>query len=222
MYKKFKSIEAAVEWGKKHFGYWLKNYQRGGALRNSYDVINSYLYYQAKTTEKKEKLIKEEKAYTAITYYCGGNTGQTANTYCRNNGLLYGGIKEEYVTNFIRELDAALRDGEIPEDITAYRFISYEDLKHAQKKQLLPGSVITDKGYMGVGLVKNSLRQEHNHYDTTLKIYIPKGAKGTYLELISGRPEEQEILFQRGAKLRMLWNIKIGRNRYMGCKYILN
>ena len=220
MYKKFKTIKEAGAWGAKYFGYWLKNYQKGGALRNSYDVINSHLYYLAETAEERENLIKEEKAYTAISYYCGGNTGRTINTYCRNNGLLCGGIKEEYVASFIRALDDALIDGEIPENIIAYRFISYEDLKCTQPNRLLPGRVITDKGYMGVGLVKDSLRQEHNYYDTAIKIYIPKGAKGTYLDLISRRPEEQEVLFQRGARLRILWNIKIGSKRYMGCKYI--
>lgn len=59
---------------------------------------------------------------------------------------------------------------------------------------------------MGVGLVKAALLKEHDYYDTIMKIFIPVGCHAIYLDLISNRLNEQEILLKRGTKLKVISN----------------
>ena len=89
-----------------------------------------------------------------------------------------------------------------------------------QRRYINCGAVIEDKGYMGVGLVKSSLKEEFGSYDTLLKIMIPQGAKGLYIDLISNRGEEQELLFARGSKLKVLFTYRSRGKKIIICKML--
>ncbi|MNO00830.1 hypothetical protein D3C81_2208000 [compost metagenome] len=60
---------------------------------------------------------------------------------------------------------------------------------------------------MGVGLVKESLLEEHD-YDTIMKVFVPVGCNAIYLDLISRRINEQEVLFKRNTRLKVISNKK--------------
>ena len=73
---------------------------------------------------------------------------------------------------------------------------------------------------MGVGLVESTLKEEFDIYDTLLKIMIPQGAKGLYVDLISNRSEEQEVLFARGIKMRVLFTYRCKGKKIIVCKML--
>lgn len=84
--------------------------------------------------------------------------------------------------------------------------------------------IIIDKGYMGVGLVKNELAKEFatiEEEDTLLEVMIPRGANALYVDLISCRENEQEVLFARNSKMRVLSVYKRKKRRVIICKYVL-
>ena len=105
-------------------------------------------------------------------------------------------------------MDTEINKYEIKENIIAYRTFSYKDLLKVQNRyNIVKGDIIIDKGFMGVGLVREELLKYHN-YDTIMKVFIPAGCHGIYIDLISNRLEEQEILLKRGTRLKVLSNSK--------------
>lgn len=118
-------------------------------------------------------------------------------------------------------MDNRLDKSHIPENVWGYRFLKYEDLCLSMKRKYISwGSIIEDKGYMGVGLVESTLKEEFDIYDTLLKIMIPQGAKGLYVDLISNRSEEQEVLFARGIKMRVLLTYRCKGKKIIICKML--
>ena len=118
-------------------------------------------------------------------------------------------------------MDNRLNKSYVPENIWGYRFLDYRELCISTNRHHINwGAVIEDKGYMGVGLVKSSLEEEFGSYDTLLKIMIPKGAKGLYIDLISNRGEEQELLCARGSKLKVLFTYRRRGKKILICKML--
>lgn len=196
MYRKFKSVDEATKWGEDHYGYWLPNYQPEGGLGGYFG------------TENLEDLLPGE--YTQIEV----------------EKLRYGYTKYEFLEKDLMEMqqvmDTCLDRWVIPEDIWGYRFLEYEDLcKSTKRKYINCGAIIEDKGYMGVGLVESELEKESfGAHNTLLKIMIPKGTKGLYIDLISNRGNEQEVLFARGRKLRVVFCYRRISRRVIICKVI--
>lgn len=117
-------------------------------------------------------------------------------------------------------IDNEINKFEINENIIAYRTFNYIDLLRAQKiNRTNMDDIIVDQGFMGVILVKEKLLEEHERYDTIMKVYVPIGAHAIYLDLISNRPNEQELLFKKGTRLKVLYNKKaiFGNKRSMQC-----
>lgn len=107
------------------------------------------------------------------------------------------------------------------ENIWGYRFLDYKDLcRSINKGHISCGTRIQDKGYMGVGLVKDALKEEWGTYNTLLKILIPQGSKGLYIDLISNRCNEQEVLFARNSRLKVLFRYRCTGKRVLVCRLI--
>ena len=99
--------------------------------------------------------------------------------------------------------------------------MDYRDLCISTNRRYINwGAIIEDKGYMGVGLVKSSLKEEFGSYNTLLKIMIPKGTKGLYIDLISNRGGEQELLCARGSKLKVLFTYRRRKKNIIICKML--
>ena len=222
MYRKFRSTKEAIEWGKDHYGYWLPNYQLEGELRGYSGTENLEDLLPGEYTQiEVEKLKEEAIEYRWFSLYCGEKYGLAI-----NEKLRYGCTKYEFLEKELIEMqqvmDTCLDRWVIPEDIWGYRFLEYEDLcKSTKRKYINCGAIIEDKGYMGVGLVESALGKESfGAHNTLLKIMIPKGTKGLYIDLISNRSNEQEVLFARGSKLRVVFCYRRISRRVIICKVI--
>jgi hypothetical protein len=208
-FREFKSLEDACKFGMKYFSGWLKEFQVEGKYRGVYK-LSDFEYRtikEEKDQEYAEQIRRECLIYEAFSYYCGGNYGLAINELCRYGHSSYQ-FKKEELESFIQIIDNEINKYEIRENIVAYRTFCYKDLLRAQKtNKINVGDIITDQGFMGVGLVKEKLLEEHN-YDTTIKVYVPVGAHAIYLDLISNRLNEQELLFKKGTSLKVLSNKK--------------
>jgi len=219
-FRNFKSLDDARNFGMKFFSGWLKEFQAKGKYRGIYNL--SDFEYRAIKEERGEEYAEQIKRecliYEAFSYYCGGNYGLAINELYRYGHSSYQ-FKKEKLESLIQIIDNEINKYEIKENIVAYRTFCYKDLLRVQKtKRINIGDIITDQGLMGVGLVKEKLLEEHN-YDTIMKVYVPVGAHAIYLDLISNRLNEQELLFKKGTSLKVLSNKKsiFGNKRNMIC-----
>ena len=155
-----------------------------------------------------------------FSLYCGGNWGLAINEKNRY-GYTDFDFPEDKLEEMQAVMDKRLNKSYVPENIWGYRFLDYRELCSSTNRRYINwGVVIEDKGYMGVGLVKSSLKEEFGSYNTLLKIMIPKGTKGLYIDLISNRMEEQELLCARGSKLKVLFIYRRGKKNIIICKML--
>lgn len=220
MFKEFVSIKEAESFGIKYFGDWLKEFQCEGEWRD-YEVPNIAPYI-VDDKELVENLNRDYLVYRAFAEYCGGNYGLAINEYCRK-GFSSFLFRQEDLDERIRIIDHEIKKFELKENIVAYRTFKYKDLLIGQGKyKIRKGDIINDKGFMGLGLVKESLLKEHN-YDTIMKVFVPAGCHSIYLDLISIRPNEQEMLLQRNTRLKVLSNHSsfFNKKRAMTCVIVL-
>jgi len=208
-FKEFMSLGDAVNFGTKYFSSWLKEFQAGGKLKRVYELseLEYRLIKEKENQECAERIKNECLIYKTFSYYCGGNYGLAINELFRYDYSSFK-FKTETIEAMIQIMDNEIIKHEIKENIVAYRTFSYVDLLKAQKRDRIgKGDIIVDKGFMGVGLVKARLIEEHK-YDTIMKVFVPVGCRAIYLDLISHRLNEQELLFKRGTRLKVLSNKK--------------
>ncbi|MCB2297943.1 ADP-ribosyltransferase [Clostridium tagluense] len=219
-FKEFMFLEEAVDFGAKYFGDWLKEFQAKGKLSRVYELSDfEYgMIKEEKGQEHAERIKYECLIYKDFSYYCGGNYGLAINELCRYGYSSYL-FKTETLESMIQTMDSEINKYEVKENIVAYRTFSYSDLLRSQEKEKINrGDIIVEQGFMGVGLVKEKLLEEHK-YDTIMKVFVPVGCHAIYLDLISRRVNEQELLFKRGTKLKVIFNKKtfFGNERNMIC-----
>jgi hypothetical protein len=219
-FREFISLEDALNFGMKYFSEWLKDFQVEGKFRRIYKLgdIEYLTIKEEKGQEYAEQIKRECLVYEAFSYYCGGNYGLAINELCRYGHSNYQ-FKKEILESLIQVIDNEINKYEIRENIIAYRTFCYKDFLRAQKTNRINiDDIITDQGFMGVGLVKEKLLEEHD-YDTVMKVYIPVGSQAIYIDLISNRLNEQELLFKKGTRLKVLSNKKsiFGNKRNMIC-----
>lgn len=223
-FREFISLESAIRFGSKYNGEWLKEFQEQGRWHGFYELndIECFIDKGEITQEYLEKIEQECRIYKTFSYYCGGNYGLAINEVCRK-GYTNFSFNKETVRAMIEIMDNEISKFEVHENIVAYRSLTYADLLSVQKKEKVKkGDIIVDQGFMGVGLVKEQLLKEHD-YDTIMKVYIPIGSQAIYLDLISRRSNEQELLLKRGTRLMVLSNKAsfIKKKRNIECKVLL-
>lgn len=128
-----------------------------------------------------------------------------ASKYTLVNGTLRGQIEStgprgDLAKNLTAKMDSALDKDGLEEDVTVYRRMGrrFSDL------DLQPGDVIQDNGFVSTSLLQEPL-QEHFR-GSVAKISVPKGIKAAYLGFADERmgvAKEQELVLQRGLKLRV-------------------
>ena len=183
-FRKFVSVEEARMWGEKCYSYWLPRYQLGGALRHYYELEDiEQLLPGDFSLEECEQLKRDALENMWFSFYCGGNWGLSLNQKLREGYSTFG-FREEDLKEMQQVMDSRLEQSEVPENIWGYRFLDYKDLcRSINKGHISCGTIIQDKGYMGVGLVKDALKEEWGTYNTLLKILIPQGSKGLYIDV---------------------------------------
>lgn len=84
----------------------------------------------------------------------------------------------------------------IPEDLILYRIVDDRFINKLIQKNKV-GSAIQERGFMSTSLLKDIARQEepYNRGNNMLKIYVPKGTIGVYVNVVDKRNEEEILLF---------------------------
>lgn len=203
-YCEFLSIDDATSFGRSYFGDFCSDYQFGSKLHSL--IISSgfdsfgYMYFDE---DNKQEYLQKRQDYScanAIANYCG-NYSDMINSSLRcgdksfDNNCIYKDISST--------LDNILQAQQIPINIITYRMVGYEYVLSMAKGKLKSGTTIEDFAYMSTGLVYSKLCIEHPR-DAVLRIKVPAGSNGLYLEFLSHRPNEQEVLLPRQTKLKVL------------------
>lgn len=109
-----------------------------------------------------------------------------------------GGKKSEKTKKKIKEISDILDKHEIDEDTVAYRYVTrFEDYEVGDKfRDDAPISTTTnpDFKYTPHGAKTLAGKLIGDVVVTKMEIHIPKGTKGAYIENVSSRPEESELL----------------------------
>ena len=89
----------------------------------------------------------------------------------------------------------------IPENIVVYRGVLNSFIREL-KIDRIKDFWKRYKGFLSTSLISKFVLDEG--YEAILRIYLPKGIYGAYVTKISGRPQEQEMLFPPNAFLKLL------------------
>lgn len=145
--------------------------------------------------------------HRAIDQYSGGDY-RAINNYLRfhEGNLGADGVLDPK----IQQIDKALKRAKTPDTITVYRRVG-ETAFGLEANSLRVGSTINpEKAREFAETFINKTRKEHafmstslvkqpvNVFPILLHITVPKGSHGAYIESISQKPEEMELLLARG------------------------
>lgn len=177
-YMTFTSDEQATAWGYSHYKDWAEEYKV--------------------QTRNAERIFYGE--YSMIEYYCG-YIYKSMNAYLRGEEC---GLTKEHVNHMVSLLTLHLCQAPcIPDDIVVYRVVSNEFANKLfnDNKNDLP---TFEKGFMSTSLLDNIAANGKFAGDKyLLKIYIPKGTVGIYVNPITPRTE-QEVLIAPNRQLAMI------------------
>lgn len=177
-YKIIHNIKESQEWGKTYFDNWMEEFQVGGEFRGEPECMKS-LY-----TGTDERWATA----SAFEWYCG-HWAANINDYMRT-GFAWMGVEkkcQELILLIMKEINKH----EIPENIQVTRYLNIE--KYYDVKKFKIGSTFEDQAFVSTCLCDESFREERTN-QFKMNILVPKGTKGIYLDFISNRRDEQEIL----------------------------
>lgn len=181
-YHEFQTKEEATEWGIKHYKEWGYNYK----------------YFLCKMKESSLFNYSDIKI-NPIEYYAGHAYHQINNYKRHSNQDISLNMK---INAEVLSL-ALLSAPPIPEDIIVYRMVTLEDLEkliHANKAT--SHHYYYEKGFMSTSLTKDiALHDEYNDR-LVLKIYVPRGKYGIFVDAIAIRGE-YELLLQNNLYIRL-------------------
>ena len=176
-YKKINSMQESIEWGKKFFGDWFKEFQDG-----NFRHTPSYMKDMYEGSDKRWKTAE------AFDYYCGF-WAQKVNDYLRGKPIRTFELSK--IQEMIPLLFDEIQNNIIPEDIEVVR---YFDLNEAfGNKKLKVGDTFNDEAFISTCLCDEDFKEERD-FQFKMVIQVPAGTHGIYLDFISKRMSEQEIL----------------------------
>jgi hypothetical protein len=163
----------------------------------------------------KKKLSQKEG--DALKAYSSEPFDNLSTDYTKMNNHLRGKDKKpsKETRDAIKQVDAAINKGNIPQDTTVFRGFPPSVLGSDPSK--LVGKTITDKAYTSSSLSERVASQFSK--DLIAEIKIPKGSKGAFMDATLnksdleqlGRDPEHELLLPRGSKFRISGTKKIGK-----------
>lgn len=179
-YRAFETPNDAESWGAEHYGDWAKKYHM--AQSNANAILNEM-----------------PPVICPIEHYCGYTYRQINNVL---RFLLSGSNNYAPLAHsLLMSLTMAPR---IPHSIVAYRMVSekfIDNMIENNKK----GWPITERGFLSTSLLHSIMQstEPYSGQDNCLKIYIPAGTVGVYVNTVTWRPE-QEVLIAPNRILRMV------------------
>ncbi|MCC0666492.1 ADP-ribosyltransferase, partial [Clostridioides sp. ZZV15-6597] len=133
-----------------------------------------------------DNFTKETKE--VINHYCKQNKPEI-NRCLRDNKKI-----NEKGNRYINILDKALSN-QIGENIITYRKVKENPFKDK--------NIFLEKGYMSTSLIDGDINQIHTG-EYMLKILVPYHCQGFYVDYISSRQGEFEMLLKRNIKLKKM------------------
>jgi hypothetical protein len=141
-------------------------------------------------------------------------TKKVVSNYCKedqpqiNRYLREGKELNEKPLKYIEVLDKALSK-KIGENIIVYR--------NLKENPFMDKLIFTEKGYMSTSLLDGSISAIHNG-KYILKILVPSSCRGFYVDYISRRTGEYELLLKRSTKLKKIASISQQDRMLILCK----
>lgn len=188
-YREFKTRKEVCNWSAEYYGAWSKEYLAGLSERDRNRV--GWLARQP------------------IEQYCG-------EAFREINLALWSG---KALLNQYDEMESLLRNiissaPHIPEPLIAYR-LENSNVLTLVDASLKTGKPFEYKSYMSTSLLTDIMTwttATFSDRNALLKLYIPEGTPGIYVDDIHNR-EESELILQRGLKVRVL---RRRRNQVIG------
>ena len=129
----------------------------------------------------------------------------TGDSYREINGFLRTGRGDAAARADAESVRAAMR--EIPENIMVFRAVSATGFGYPNKQAIpasaLPGLV--GRTWSDPGFTSTSINPEPYDYNAKvrMRISVPKGTRGIYVDTISENQDEEEMLLDAGTKFRI-------------------
>lgn len=181
-YKSFYSFQEAEEWGKLHYNKWAQNYKKTMPLAS--DIMRD-----------------RSVASAPLEFYCG-HCYRDMNSYLRNGPAV--SYRCQAVTLCDVLIVSLCHAPRVPEQIVVYRLVCDEFIQKllADNKA---GTYTTEFGFLSTSLLANIIdhtEEQYSKHNSLLKIYVPRGTVGIYVNSVTARVE-QEMLFapRRGLAL---------------------
>jgi hypothetical protein len=146
----------------------------------------------------------------------GGGTSEAATAYSRSaasvNRMLRGqegpsflqhATGEDDSKKTIKALDEALKENVLHAPLTVYRGIAPQYWKELLTNFLDGKGTFTDKGFLSTTIAKQVATRFAGDGGGLLKIKLPTGTQAMLLGDNSQHPEEQEVVVQRGRKMKI-------------------
>lgn len=173
-FRELKNRDEAMTWGKLHYGTWAETYlnvmrEANGITKNGGIVT------------------------IPVEGYCG-HAYQNMNAYLRFEDYCCIDTKiGEYCDILTMALCSAPR---IPENIIVYRLVPMDFIQDLINRNKTDGSMACERGFMSTGLLKSIVNsgEAYASHKSMLKIYVPKGAIGIYVNVITLSGEEEILL----------------------------
>lgn len=181
-----------------------------------YEIINAIycLRYKGFTENTVEEWIKKYKKTSheltketkmVISNYCKEDKPRINMLLRQNNKL---NMKENKYKNI---LDRVLSD-EIGENIITYRKVKNNPFQNM--------NTFVEKGYMSTSLIDGDINQIHTG-DYMLKLLVPCKCAGFYVDYISCRYGEYEMLLKRNIRLKKIVQKKQNNRTIILCKVVV-
>jgi len=158
-FKEFLVEHEAKQWAKENYEHWLRKIQ-----------ITEYSYHS-----------------NSINDLLWGYSGNMDRAY---NQMLRGKIKftenqsKDFMHN-IKIINNEISKLQLKENIIVWRWTSKNEFQALfENTEIKKGNTFTDKAFMSTTLVADLLRNfaKSRKYDCLLKLYLPKGTKGSYID----------------------------------------
>lgn len=181
-FKQFESEEAAEEWGREKYGDWAKDYDRRmNEFEEIFCLVNSYI------------------SHNPIQEYCGYSYEEVNLILRKTFG--YDSLPESKIRNGLQLIGLLvlelLRAPRVPENIIVYRRVCKEFIQEMiQINKEGQGVQTREKGFLSTSLLQDGIAKDKRFSDNyMLKIFVPKGTPGVYVNVVNGaHRDETELL----------------------------
>ena len=179
-YIRFNDDDDAYNWHEQYNFDWSK----WDALdeKDKHGIIAyTNVYYSSINTALRHE---DSGEIVALETQIEGARSGLAQFECATDVITYRGSNSHWVANLLKS-DEYLATSELK------NLDDHAILKDADFLQGCIGKVKRDRGFMSSAVTKSDAWAS----DVLIKIYVPQGTKGTYVDLISANPTEREYLF---------------------------